>query len=259
MTSPRHAHLSSTSSNNGEPGPLIVLVHGAMDRSASFARTIRHLHGSPVLRYDRRGYGRSYCEAPAGLDQHVDDLEAIIGDCMAVVVGHSFGGVIALSAAERMPEQILAVGAFETPMMWRSWWPQETPGNAAVSKVHGGRSHEDAGETFMINLIGEQRWMDLPAKVKDDRRREGATLVAELTSIDHTCPPWDPQGLQFPVLAGYGTGSKPYLIRAAKTLAEEAPLGECMVIDDAGHSAHMSHPKQFAEFVRRVLHLGLVR
>ena len=42
-----------------QPGPLVVLVHGSMDRSASFIRTERHLDGRHVVRYDRRGYGRS--------------------------------------------------------------------------------------------------------------------------------------------------------------------------------------------------------
>jgi pimeloyl-ACP methyl ester carboxylesterase len=40
--------------------PLVVLVHGAMDRSAGMLRLSRRLdHEYRVVRYDRRGYGRS--------------------------------------------------------------------------------------------------------------------------------------------------------------------------------------------------------
>ena len=45
----------------GPPGaPPVVLVHGAMDRSAGMLRLSRRLDETHrVLRYDRRGYGRS--------------------------------------------------------------------------------------------------------------------------------------------------------------------------------------------------------
>jgi pimeloyl-ACP methyl ester carboxylesterase len=45
----------------GDPSsPLVVVVHGSMDRSAGLLRLSRRLDGEHrVLRYDRRGYGRS--------------------------------------------------------------------------------------------------------------------------------------------------------------------------------------------------------
>jgi 3-oxoadipate enol-lactonase len=40
--------------------PLVVLVHGSMDRSSSMRPTSEVLQDRfRVLRYDRRGYGRS--------------------------------------------------------------------------------------------------------------------------------------------------------------------------------------------------------
>ncbi|MBI3257152.1 MAG: alpha/beta hydrolase [Actinobacteria bacterium] len=249
--------LSVTTSHADQPDPLIVLVHGALDRAGSFARSVRHLGGLPVLRYDRRGYGRSSCDDPVGLQDHVGDLLALIGDRIAVVVGHSFGGVIGLSAARWSPSRIMAVGAFEAPMMWRPWWPTATPGNSAVATARQGAGSAAAGETFMISLIGEERWLALPGKVRAARRDEGVALVAELSSIDPNDPPYDPAGLRLPILAGHGTLSKPYLIRAARTLADEAPLGECMVFEDADHGAHLSHPRQFAQFVLRAREMGL--
>ena len=60
----------------------------------------------PVVRYDRRGYGRSTSLGVGDLSVHADDLLDLIGDRPAVVVGHSLGGVVALVAAERRPGQI---------------------------------------------------------------------------------------------------------------------------------------------------------
>ncbi|HZB71156.1 MAG TPA: alpha/beta fold hydrolase, partial [Acidimicrobiales bacterium] len=75
----------------GAPGPLVVLVHGSLDRSATFARVVAaeglaRLH---TIRYDRRGYGRSIdAGPPAGLDEHVEDLLGVVDGRPAVVVGH---------------------------------------------------------------------------------------------------------------------------------------------------------------------------
>jgi pimeloyl-ACP methyl ester carboxylesterase len=46
-------------------GPAVVLVHGAMDRAASFGRVMRRLGDLDVVAYDRRGYAGSLGTGPA--------------------------------------------------------------------------------------------------------------------------------------------------------------------------------------------------
>ena len=88
----------------GDPsGPLVVVIHGSMDRSAGMLKVARQLDDrAHVLRYDRRGYGRS-CphDGPYGMHQQVDDLAALLADRAAVLVGHSYGGNVALATAAR--------------------------------------------------------------------------------------------------------------------------------------------------------------
>ena len=68
-----------------EGAPTVVYVHGPMDRAASFIRTIRRRPELDVIRYDRRGYGRSvgigHCTT---MDEHVDDLLVVTGGRPAV-------------------------------------------------------------------------------------------------------------------------------------------------------------------------------
>jgi pimeloyl-ACP methyl ester carboxylesterase len=40
---------------DGYRGPVVVLVHGSLDRAASFSRVIRRLPDWGVVAYDRRG------------------------------------------------------------------------------------------------------------------------------------------------------------------------------------------------------------
>ena len=229
-------------------GRRVVLVHGSMDRAASFAKTVRRLPDLDVIRYDRRGYGRSgHAGVAPTVQAHVDDLLAVVGDRPAVVVGHSLGGVIALCAAVARPDLVPSVGAFESPMSWLSTWPSRSAGGLALAA-----DADDAAERFMRGIVGDAGWEQLPARTRAARRSEGPTLVAELASL-RQAPPYEPGQVTVPVLAGYGTESKPYHQDAARRLADEAPLGELVVIEGSGHAAPLTHAAEFAAFVRRAV------
>ena len=247
-------------------GPLVVLVHGAMDRASSMLRVRRALEREcRVVRYDRRGYARSLELGPAtSLDQQVDDLAAVVGSDGAAVVGHSLGGVICLALAERSPEQVVAVVAYEAPMMWEPWWPAGTAGATALasgSRRDGGDGDPgDAAEAFMRRMLGDARWSRLPAPVRAERRAEGPTLLAELRTVHHPAPaPYRPERLTVPVVAAFGSETQPQHRRAAQELARRAPRGVLERIDGAGHGAHLTHPQAFAGLVRRSLSLASER
>ncbi|HTH07213.1 MAG TPA: alpha/beta fold hydrolase, partial [Ilumatobacteraceae bacterium] len=84
-------HGGINSDTAGDPAnPLVVLIHGSMDRGAGMLRLSRRLdHDHHVLRYDRRGYGRSSHRGPFTIAQHVADLEELLAGERAVLVGHS--------------------------------------------------------------------------------------------------------------------------------------------------------------------------
>jgi pimeloyl-ACP methyl ester carboxylesterase len=240
----------SGSTDGRAEGARVVFVHGSMDRSASFLKVVRRLDDLDLVRYDRRGYGRSVGAGPApSIDAQVDDLVAVLDARPAVVVGHSLGGVVALAAAEKHPELVVSVGAFEAPMSWLGWWPSGSAGGVAVTTDS---SPADAAEGFMRRMIGDDRWERLPTRTRRERRAEGPALLAELASIRGLAP-YDPTQVFVPVLAGYGSESKPYHQRAARELAELAPRGELTGIEGAGHAAQSSHADAFATFVRRVV------
>ena len=90
------------------------MVHGAVDRAAGMIRVARSIAEYPVLRYDRRGYGRSSASNyPISFEQHVEDLERVIDGVPSIIFGHSYGGSIALSAASRGRQPIRAVVSYE--------------------------------------------------------------------------------------------------------------------------------------------------
>jgi pimeloyl-ACP methyl ester carboxylesterase len=230
-----------TLDNSGNGEILVVLVHGTLDRSAGMARVAREIpEGVRVQRYDRRGYARSTAlGGPFTVDQHIADLVEIVGQQPAILIGHSFGGNVALGAAQQLGKQILGVSTYETPLSWMPWWSGQSAGSRAVAS-----GSENAAEEFMIRLIGQRRWDALPEKTKTDRRAEGPTLVGELSSL-RLGAPWTPEHIHCPVIAGIGTKAADHHKRGADWIAEHVPHGTLAVFEGAGHGAPVSHAPQF--------------
>ena len=240
-----------------EGTPLVVLVHGSLDRAGSFARVARRLDDLHTVSYDRRGYHRSRHVTPLHdtLAGHVEDLLAVIAGRPSVVVGHSYGGDIALGAALRPggPGPILAVSAYEPPMPWLG--PSATRPRTDGT---GDRRPEDddpavLAERFFRRMVGDSAWDRLPEETKEARRADGPALAGEIAAIRTTVAPFDVGHLAVPAVYGRGTESLPHQRASADWLVAHTPDAELIEIDGAAHGAHLTHPDAFARLVRRAV------
>lgn len=236
----------------------VVCVHGSMDRQGSFARLARCLGDVSTITYDRRGYARSRSlPGPFDLDAHVEDLADVIADVRrrhgrCVVVGHSFGGAVALTAASRRPESIDGLVVYESPMSWEPWWSRRSGGAAALEAAD---HPEEAAERFLRRFIGDERWNRLPERTREARRAEGVVLVEELASL-RAGRPYEFSLVSCPAVIGVGTRAAEHMQRGSRLLADEIGSLPLVVLDGAHHNAHSSRPQEFADLlVRPVLTL----
>lgn len=97
----------------GEPGPVVLMIHGASANLREFTWTLapRLADGHRILMVDRPGHG--FSERPD--DSHLlavqaaqaaGVLEALAPGEKAVIVGHSFGGAVALRLALDFPDMV---------------------------------------------------------------------------------------------------------------------------------------------------------
>ena len=247
--------LHVTRHHHDAPGPPVVLVHGAPDRSKNFARLVHRLSDLPVTVYDRRGYGRSTAAGAqgGGFDVHAADLIDLLDGTPSVVVGQSAGGASVLKAATMAPELFLAIGTWEPPLTPWPWWAEsmrvQTQGWAEAPDP------EELGERVNRHMLSDAVWERLPDSTKTMLRAEGAAFRADMASQSEEWFSID--DLVIPRVMGWGDwvaeDSDFYGVseRSAKETGS-IPL----FIKGAIHTAHHQQPELWEILVRTTLSLA---
>lgn len=114
----------------GPAGPARVLaIHGLTGHGKRWETLFtRHLPDVTAVAPDLLGHGRSSWDAPWTIDANVDALAALVdseADGPVVVVGHSFGGAIALNLAAARPDLIAGLVLLDPAVALDGRWMRE--------------------------------------------------------------------------------------------------------------------------------------
>lgn len=106
---PLHTHVFGP-----DDGPPVLALHGLTGHGRRWRHIAEtHLPRVRVIAPDLRGHGRSPWTPPWSFETHVTDLLAVLDihtdGGPVTVVGHSFGGAIALHLAATAPERVRAM------------------------------------------------------------------------------------------------------------------------------------------------------
>lgn len=236
----------------GDPGgPVVALIHGSMDRSAGLLRLSRRLADrAHVLRFDRRGYGRSVEHpGPFTMAGNVGDVVDLLAGHPAVVFGHSYGGDVALAVAATHPDLVTGVVVYEPPLSWLDWWPTTSAGSRAMA---GEGDAGDAAERFMRGLLGDRVWERLPRGTRAARRAEGPAMLGELAEL-RQAEPWRPGDIRAPVVVLGGAEGAEHHQRGVRHLAALLPDARLRFVDGAKHFGPNTHAAEVAAEVASLL------
>ena len=129
----------------GEGTPILV-VHGGPGLDHGYLQPgldVLATHGA-LIYYDQRGTGRSVAELDTtaiNLDDFLRDMDLLretLGHQEMVVLGHSFGGILALAYARAYPERTRALILLATAEPGSRW------ADAAATRLRAGRTPEDS-------------------------------------------------------------------------------------------------------------------
>jgi pimeloyl-ACP methyl ester carboxylesterase len=234
----------------GDAGPAVLCVHGVGSSRRDFARLGEALSGTHrVFAYDQRGHGDAAAGGTMALDVLAADLRAVADSIgtVAVVVGHSWGGAVALLAGPKVARALVLIDPMirVVPGTYEREIVDELRGVLSLS----GTAREDAIRV-MFAAYSES---DREAKVHAMRNLELETLLrlGRDNKVDEGG--WDVRErlalAKVPttiLLAGEDS------VVAESDIAGAAPLVRVEQVAGHGHALHRSAFAEFADAVRAV-------
>jgi pimeloyl-ACP methyl ester carboxylesterase len=215
----------------------VVFIHGlVMDNLSSWYFTVANpaSQRADVILYDLRGHGKS--ERPSSgysLADMVADLDALLAELDVrrpiVLVGNSFGGLLALVFAIAMPERVAGVVLVDAHLGDEGFAQQM----AATLSLTGADRDRMIAQSF-------QSWMGRHSERKRNRLAEAAQALVNGTSLvddmRHTSPLHADalREITAPVLAIYGERSD--LRERGEAFLRELPRCRLVVLPGCTHS-----------------------
>ncbi|MBI3213586.1 MAG: alpha/beta hydrolase [Mycobacterium sp.] len=156
MSNPLHVHRYGPAR-----GARLLALHGLTGHGRRWQTlATRHLPDVTVLAPDLLGHGRSSWAAPWTIDANVaalaDLLDTDVGCEPVVVVGHSFGGAIAMALAAARPDLVRALVLLDPAAGLDGEWMREI-----ADAMLGSPDYPDADEARNEKLSGS--WADVEA------------------------------------------------------------------------------------------------
>jgi len=251
-------------------GPVVLLLHGLGCDHTTWAPVIDSLARThTVIAPDLLGHGAS--DKPradysvGGYANGMRDLLTVLGIDTATVVGHSFGGGVAMQFAYQYPERterLVLVGSGGLgPEVSTAIRAITTPGFHQVMGVLAAPGLRHAATTAMRLLarsgVSQLRDLGEVADIYDSFKDRGArnaishvvravvdTRGQIVTMVDRA---YLTQAM--PMLVVWGTEDMVIPVKHADTVAQIAPGAQVEVLGNSGHFPHKDHPERFVKIL----------
>ena len=248
-------------------GPPLLLIHGAGSDHTTF-RVVGPQFAARRVVYamDRRGRGASG-DAPAySIDREAEDVAAVVAAIVARegapvdVVGHSYGGRVALSAAPMTGGRLGRLVTYESAPAPPGMTFAESDLVEALSAAEARGDGQAIIRLFMRRVAGISE-ADLASfeasPIWPVRVAIAGTILRELTAdrADGDAAAIERLGaaVRQPVLQLLGGSSAPIFVLGSAALDGALADGRVVVLPGQRHNAHHADPDRFVAEVERFL------
>lgn len=246
-------------------GPTVVLVHSSVAGNRQWRRLAEGLSRRyRVLAPNLLGYGETTAWSGERAQTLDDAVQVLLAVCAASdgpvrLVGHSWGGALALMAAHRLGERVSHLLLYE-PMLAgllreppHDAWSEACALYDDVVRLGGGGDWLALAARFTDYFNGDGAWQATPA---DRRQAIAAALppnVHEWHAAMHAIAPQAFAGVRARVLLMQGGATRPVLRATAERLRDAFGAWHFEVLPDWGHMGPMTHAEAFNRRVEAFL------
>jgi pimeloyl-ACP methyl ester carboxylesterase len=241
---------------SGEP---VVFIHGVLiaDAFRPLLVEARLAGRHRLITYHRRGYmGSSLTPGPISIGRQAADcwgLLAQLGVRRAHVVGHSFGGCVALQLALDAPGMVHSLALLEPALMVGA-----SAESYRKSLLRGVQRYREAGAAVVADEFMEARWPGyrhhidhvLPGAFDQAVSHAWTTFELDIGVTDWSFGKAEARRITQPVLSVLGGESDALWSRFGEThrlLLEWLPHGEGFILPGTTHFLQMQNPHDMAE------------
>jgi len=253
-------------------GPPVLLLHGGPGMSFDYLRDLADelAEENDVAWYQQRGQPPSAAEGPHTVATDVDDARRVLdtlGWGKAYVVGHSWGGHLALHIAEAIPDRLYGVlcvdplGAigdgrwpeFDEEMLRRT--PESLRARAQeLDELAMKGLADDATAQEAMRLVWPAYFADPEAAPPMPELQMASERTGQMVpSINAELPKLEAGLPQIQVPVGFVHGSRsPMPLAASTDAAERIPGAWVDVVEGAGHFIWVEAPGAVRASLRRL-------
>ena len=265
-----HGHEFHVQSHGAGPGPTVMLLHSSGLSGRQWGAYLEPLAalGGPVLVPDLCGYGASEAFRGPGPFHYATDLAAMLELARSdarplVLIGHSYGGLLALLLAAALPAQRLRALVVYEPVAWGALYREE--GEALLEQLSADGFFDDAQggtpawmQRFVDFWSGPGSWDALGDAGRAQMLRSARKTFEEVRSL---CFDWTPAsayaGIACPTLVMHGSASPHGEQRVCEIVASAIPRAELLTIEGAGHLGAVQRGRELAPRVAEWLRAKL--
>lgn len=246
--------------------PTVICLHSSASSAQQWRNLSREWSGFNVLTPNLVGYGGKSWQS-SDVHTMADEVHAIgnvMSSCPGPVhlIGHSFGGAVAILVALENPLQIRSLTVFEPVLFPLLYAAGEASGQEIWLLQTGVRrlvqigNHRAAAELFVDYWSGEGAFQNLSARARENVIALTPKVAAEFTAlISNPISDADLRSLRVPTLLLYGEDSPASTRDITRLLAGILPCRQLLGFDGLGHMGPMEDPDRvnatIATFVER--------
>jgi pimeloyl-ACP methyl ester carboxylesterase len=247
-------------------GPAVVCLHSSGSSSAQWKGLIAHLaREHRVIAPDLLGHGRSPragASTQSILDQDAAQVASIAAANGGVhLVGHSYGGAVALRVALAHPALVRSLVLYEPVVFgvlqgkdeYASLWQEITQTGRTIVLHTQMRRLLAAAKRFVDYWSGDGSWLAMGTSRQDAIARRMPAVADHFPAVFDWQPLAALRNLQVPVLLAHGERTRRVTRAIVEQLAETLPQVIQIRVRSAGHMGPVTHPEAVNAAVLRFL------